>query len=68
MEIHLHLAAAYELEPWVEHFDWLDPLFNERLEIKDGRMLVPTRPGLGITLSEQSGHWTRGTAEFGKRP
>jgi L-alanine-DL-glutamate epimerase-like enolase superfamily enzyme len=68
MEIHLHLAAAYELEPWVEHFDWLDPLFNERLEIKQGRMLVPTRPGLGITLSEQSGHWTRGTAEFGKRP
>ena len=27
-----------------EHFDWLEPLFNERLEIKDGRMLVPTRP------------------------
>ncbi|WP_085995732.1 L-talarate/galactarate dehydratase, partial [Rhizobium sp. PDO1-076] len=43
MEIHLHLAAAYELEPWVEHFDWLDPLFNERLEIRDGRMLVPNR-------------------------
>jgi L-alanine-DL-glutamate epimerase-like enolase superfamily enzyme len=67
MEIHLHLAAAYELEPWVEHFDWLDPLFNERLEIKGGRMLVPNRPGLGITLSEQAGHWTRGVAEFGKR-
>ena len=31
MEIHLHLAAAYPREPWVEHFDWLDPLFNERL-------------------------------------
>ena len=45
MEIHLHLAAAYPPEPWVEHFDWLEPLFNERLEIKDGRMLVPTRPG-----------------------
>lgn len=25
MEIHLHLAAAYPREPWVEHFDWLDP-------------------------------------------
>ena len=68
MEIHLHLAAAYELEPWVEHFDWLDPLFNERLEIRDGRMLVPSRPGLGITLSEQAAEWTRSTAEFGKRP
>jgi L-talarate/galactarate dehydratase len=29
---------------------------------------VPTRPGLGITLSERAGNWTRATAEFGKRP
>src|SRR5690606_1667788 len=28
MEIHLHLAACYPREPWVEHFDWLDPLFE----------------------------------------
>jgi L-alanine-DL-glutamate epimerase-like enolase superfamily enzyme len=68
MEIHLHLAAAYELEPWVEHFDWLDPLFNERLEIRNGRMLVPTRPGLGITLSEQADSWIRARSEFGHRP
>lgn len=68
MEIHLHLAAAYELDPWVEHFDWLDPLFNERLEISDGRMIVPTRPGLGFTLSEQALKWIRVEAEFGKRP
>lgn len=37
MEIHLHLAAACELGPWVGHFDWLQPLFNERLEIREGR-------------------------------
>lgn len=58
MEIHLHLAAAYPSEPWVEHFDWLDPLFNERLVIEDGRMHVPARPGLGITLTEQARAWT----------
>lgn len=68
MEIHLHLAAAYEQEPWVEHFDWLDPLFNERLEIRDGRMLVPNRLGLGFTLSEQALGWRRAQAEFGQRP
>ncbi len=67
MELHVHLGAAYPREPWVEHFDWLEPLFNERLEIKDGRMLVPTRPGLGVTLSEQATAWTRDTAEIGKR-
>lgn len=68
MELHVHLGAVYATEPWVEHFDWLEPLFNERLEIKDGRMLVPTRPGLGLSLSEQARTWTRETAETGKRP
>ena len=67
MEIHLHLAATYPREPWVEHFEWLNPLFNERLQIKDGRMIIPNRPGLGFSLSEQARAWTRETAEFGKR-
>jgi L-alanine-DL-glutamate epimerase-like enolase superfamily enzyme len=52
-------AAAYETDPWVEHFDWLEPLFNERTEIRDGRMLVPNRPGLGFSLSDQARAWTR---------
>ncbi|MDG2521928.1 mandelate racemase/muconate lactonizing enzyme family protein [Caulobacter segnis] len=58
MEIHLHLAATYPREPWVEHFDWLDPLFNERQEIKDGRMVLSDRPGFGFTLSDQARAWT----------
>ncbi|QQQ73561.1 mandelate racemase/muconate lactonizing enzyme family protein [Saccharothrix sp. 6-C] len=62
MEVHVHLAAAYPREPWVEHFDWLHPLFTERLEIRDGRMHLSDRPGLGITLSEQTRAWTVGTA------
>ncbi|QFY08521.1 enolase [Nonomuraea phyllanthi] len=66
MEIHLHLAAAYPREPWVEHFEWLNPLFNERLETRDGRMIVPDRPGLGFTLSEQCRKWTADSVEFGK--
>jgi L-alanine-DL-glutamate epimerase-like enolase superfamily enzyme len=65
MEIHLHLASAYPREPWVEHFDWLDPLFNERLETKNGRMMVPDRPGLGVSLSDQARAWTTETVEFG---
>ena len=68
MELHVHLAAAYPSEPWVEHFDWLEPLFNERLEIKDGRMIVPTRPGLGLSLSDQCRAWTRDTAVVGEVP
>lgn len=68
MEIHLHLAAAYPIEPWVEHFDWLAPLFDEQLETRDGRMYVSGRPGLGFTLSEQARAWTVATAELGTRP
>ncbi|WP_241825016.1 L-talarate/galactarate dehydratase [Micromonospora sp. CB01531] len=68
MEIHLHLSAAYPGETWVEHFDWLEPLFNERLELRDGRMVVPDRPGLGVTLSEQAEAWTVARAETGARP
>lgn len=67
MELHVHLGAVYPSEPWVEHFDWLEPLFNERLELKDGRMLVPTRPGLGLSLTEQARAWTRETVEVGQR-
>lgn len=65
MEIHLHLAATYPRETWVEHFDWLDPLFEERLETRDGRMLVPERPGLGITLTGQARAWTTESVAFG---
>jgi len=66
MEIHVHLAATYPHGVWVEHFDWLDPLFNEHLEIRDGRMQLSDRPGLGFTLSDQARAWTVGTADFGR--
>lgn len=65
MEIHLHLAAAYPIEPWVEHFEWLDPLFDESIEIRDGRMWLPDRAGLGFTPSARMRDLTVATAEFG---
>jgi len=68
MELHVHLAAAFPTEPWVEYFEWLEPLFNERLETKNGRMLVPARPGIGVSLSGQVAAWTREVAEVGQRP
>jgi L-talarate/galactarate dehydratase len=56
-QLHVHLAAAQPREGWVEWFDWLDPLFVERLELKDGRVQVPDRPGLGLTLSPRAAEW-----------
>jgi L-alanine-DL-glutamate epimerase-like enolase superfamily enzyme len=65
MEIHAHLAAAYPHEPWIEHFDWLHPLFDERLEISDGRIHLSARPGLGVTISDQARKWTVDRADIG---
>jgi L-alanine-DL-glutamate epimerase-like enolase superfamily enzyme len=67
MEIHLHLSAAYALDAWVEHFEWLEPLFNERLQIAGGRMHVPARPGLGFSLSDQARALTVETTSAGLR-
>ena len=68
MEIHLHLAAAYPHEPWLEHFEWLEPLFNERLDLRGGRMHLSDRPGLGFSLSAQALAWTADKTELGQRP
>ncbi|GAB6898809.1 L-talarate/galactarate dehydratase [Kineosporia succinea] len=65
MEIHVHLSAAYPHTAWVEHFEWLEPLWNERLELRDGRMVVPARPGLGLSLSDQARAWTVETTTAG---
>ena len=72
-EVMQALAALYTEEHAfrtlvVDSVDWLEPLFNERLDLRDGRMLVPSRPGLGLTLSEAAGRWTAESAEVGARP
>jgi L-alanine-DL-glutamate epimerase-like enolase superfamily enzyme len=58
MELHVHLAATCAGEPWVEHFDWLEPLFDQTVQIADGRMVVPTTPGIGLTVSDRALAWT----------
>ncbi len=63
-EVHVHLAAAYPRSTWVEHVDWLEPLFNEHLEVRGGRVLVPDRPGLGITVTPKAVAWTTDHIEF----
>lgn len=65
MELHIHLAAAYPEEAWVEHFHTLEPMFNERLKISDGRVAVPADPGLGLTLSNQARDWTQASHTVG---
>lgn len=55
-------------QAWLEHFEWLEPVFNERLKIDAGRIVVPTAPGLGLTLSERAGAWTTASAQLALKP
>jgi L-talarate/galactarate dehydratase len=66
-QLHVHLAACQPKEGWVEWFDWLDPLFEERLDLRDGRVVVPERPGLGITLASGAREWLVSVAELPER-
>lgn len=66
-ELHIHLASAQPGEGWVEYFDWLAPLFEEQLEIAGGRIRVPDRPGLGLTLSRRADAWLEASAELPER-
>ncbi len=34
----------------VEHVDWFAPLFVEEVELRDGKLVVPERPGAGFTF------------------
>jgi L-alanine-DL-glutamate epimerase-like enolase superfamily enzyme len=63
-QLHVHLAACQPTEGWVEWFDWLDPLFEERLEIRDGRVVVPRGPGLGLTLAARAREWQLSIADL----
>jgi hypothetical protein len=49
---------------WVEHSDWLAPLFNEHLALKDRRIGVSVFPDLGLSLSEQALAWIPDAASW----
>lgn len=66
-ELHVQLAAAQPTEGWVEWFDWLAPLWIERLELDTGRVVVPDRPGIGLTLSPDADRWSIASADLPER-
>ncbi len=59
MEQHVHLMCVTQAEGWVEHFDWLEPLFVERFELKDGRIWLNADHGFGLTLSDRAREFTQ---------
>lgn len=51
-EYSLCLAGSLPNCSMVEHVDWFQPLFAESMELIDGAIVVPERPGTGFTVDD----------------
>ncbi len=53
-EIHVQLVAAIPNGLTVEYMPWTLKLFEETPALEDGKLVVPTKPGLGLKFSEDA--------------
>jgi L-alanine-DL-glutamate epimerase-like enolase superfamily enzyme len=51
-EIHLHLMAAIPNALTVEYMPWTHRLFDEVPQVHDGQLVVPQKPGLGLSFDQ----------------
>jgi mandelate racemase len=52
-EVAAHLLRVTETAHWLEWQDWAYPVLAEPFSLKDGHLVIPNRPGLGIDWDEQ---------------
>ena len=53
-EVSAHLMRVTETAHWLEWQDWADPILTEPFQLKDGHLLVPDKPGIGIEWNEKA--------------
>src|SRR2546426_6769054 len=53
-EASCHLLAATPTCHWLEFVDWAAPVLQDPVQVKDGQVLIPERPGLGMTWDEKA--------------
>lgn len=53
-EISAHLMRVTETAHWLEWQNWADPILTEPFEVKDGHLLIPDKPGIGIEWNEKA--------------
>jgi mandelate racemase len=51
-ETSVHLLAATPTAHWLEYVDWADAILDEPLNVADGNVIPPDRPGWGLAWSE----------------
>jgi len=53
-EVAAHLMRVTETAHWLEWQDWAYPVLSEPFQLKDGHLVVPDKPGLGIDWDEKN--------------
>jgi L-talarate/galactarate dehydratase len=53
-EIQVHLVTAIPHGLTVEYMPWTQRFYEEYPAIEDGQIVVPDRPGLGLTFDQQA--------------
>jgi len=51
-EISCHLLAATPTCHWLEYVDWANPILKDPAVLKDGHVIVPEAPGIGLAWDE----------------
>jgi len=53
-EVSCHLLAVTPTCHWLEYVDWADPVLEAPAQLKDGHVLVPDGPGVGMRWDEKA--------------
>ncbi len=51
-EISCHLLAASPTCHWLEYMDWASAILQQPNEVRDGHVVIPDRPGIGMEWDE----------------
>ena len=51
-ELSGHLLAATPTCHWLEYVDWANPILKDPAVLKDGHVIVPEVPGIGLAWDE----------------
>jgi len=53
-EVAAHVMRVTETAHWLEWQDWADPILEEPYGVKDGNLVIPDRPGVGLRWNEDA--------------
>lgn len=53
-EISAHLLAVTSTRHWLEYMDWADSILEQPAEVRNGHVIIPDRPGIGLEWNENA--------------